>query len=180
VTNGYINEEPLRKLSECINAMNIDVKAFSEEFYKKICKGSLQDVLRTCELAKKLSIYVEITYLIIPGYNDSEKEIAKFCRWVSENLGKDTVVHFSRFYPHYKFSELNPTPFPKMLKAYKLAKKEKLDFVYLGNLPHGNYENTYCPSCQELLIERYGFSLGKVNLQDSICSKCGTKLPGVF
>lgn len=175
VTNGYINEEPLRKLSRYLDAMNIDVKAFRENFYNAVCSGSLEPVLRTCVLAKELSIYIELTYLIIPGYNDSNQEIENFCDWVAEKLGKETVVHFSMFYPHYKMAHIQPTPIENMLKAYEIGTK-KLDFVYLGNVPHGNYENTYCPNCRAVLIERYGFYVERINLKKFTCSKCGKKI----
>ncbi|MDI6708762.1 MAG: AmmeMemoRadiSam system radical SAM enzyme [Candidatus Thermoplasmatota archaeon] len=179
VTNGYINEEPLRKISKYLDAMNIDVKAFKEDFYKEICSAKLEPVLRTCELAKELGIYIELTYLIIPNYNDPTEEIETFCKWVNERIGKDTAVHFSRFYPHYKMDSLPPTPISTLLRAYQLGSKY-LDFLYLGNVPHGNYENTYCPNCKELLIERFGFSAEMINLKNSKCSKCDTKIPGIF
>jgi pyruvate formate lyase activating enzyme len=179
VTNGYINEEPLRELSHYLDAMNIDIKAFKEDFYKNVCSAKLEFVLRTCELAKKLGIYIELTYLIIPGYNDSEIEIENFCKWVLEKLGRDTVVHFSRFYPHYKIEHTAPTSIPTLLKAYELGNKY-LDFMYLGNVPHGNYENTYCPKCKELLIERYGFFVERFNLKNSKCTKCDIKISGIF
>ncbi|MDI6917151.1 MAG: AmmeMemoRadiSam system radical SAM enzyme, partial [Thermoplasmatales archaeon] len=117
VTNGYINEEPLKKIAPCLDAMNIDVKSMNEEFYHKICGGALSPVLRTTELAKKLGIHVELTYLIIPGHNDDESEIKEFCRWVKNNAEGGTPVHFSRFYPHYKMSSLPPTSMETMLKA---------------------------------------------------------------
>lgn len=176
VTNGYINEEPLKKLAPYLDAMNIDIKSMDEEFYKKICGGQLKPVLDTAKLAKKLGIHVELTYLIVPGYNDKEEDIKEFCEWVSNEMGVETPVHLSRFYPHYKMANLPPTPIKTLLSAYSIAKKS-LPYVYVGNVPHGNYENTYCPKCKTLLIERYGFSVEKNNLVDGKCPKCGNKIP---
>ena len=172
VTNGYINEEPLKKIARYLDAMNIDVKSMNEEFYHKICGGSLSPVLNTVKLAKKLDIHVELTYLIIPGHNDKEGDIKEFCEWASDEIGPETPVHFSRFYPHYKMSSLPPTPMETMLKAYEIGKKE-LDYVYLGNVTHGEYENTCCQKCKTLLIERIGFSVEKCSLKDNKCPKCG-------
>ena len=176
VTNGYINEEPLKKFAPYLDAMNIDVKSMSEEFYHKICGGRLSPVLKTVKLAKKLGIHIELTYLIITGHNDKEGDIKEFCEWVSNEIGSETPVHLSRFYPHYKMRDVAPTPMGTMLKAYSIAKK-KLDYVYLGNVMHGNYENTYCPKCKTLLIERHNFFVEKYNLEDSKCPKCGNRIP---
>lgn len=176
VTNGYINDEPLKKLAPYLDAMNIDVKSMSEEFYSKICGGRLSPVLSTAKLAKKLGIHIELTYLIIPGHNDKEGDIKEFCEWVSHEMGSETPVHFSRFYPHYKMGDVAPTPMETMLKAYDIAKKY-LDYVYLGNVTHGKYENTYCPRCKTLLIERHDFFVEKYNLKDNKCPKCGNPIP---
>jgi pyruvate formate lyase activating enzyme len=176
VTNGYINEEPLKKIAKYLDAMNIDVKAFRDEFYKNVCSGNLEPVLKTVETAKKFGIHVELTYLIIPEYNDNEKEIKDFCRWTKNNVGSETPVHFSRFYPHYKMGDVAPTSMETMLKAYGIAKKE-LDYVYLGNVTHDEYENTCCPKCKALLIERIGFSVEKYNLENGKCQKCGNPIP---
>lgn len=176
VTNGYINEEPLKKIAPYLDAMNIDVKAFNNDFYKNVCSGSLEPVLKTVETAKKLGIHVELTYLVILGYNDDEKEIKDFCEWVKNKVGPETPVHFSRFYPHYKMGDVVPTPMETMLKAYEIAKKE-FDYVYLGNVMHGEYENTYCPQCKTLLIERHNFFVEKYNLEDTKCPSCGNPTP---
>ncbi len=176
VTNGYINEEPLRKISPYLDAMNIDVKAFKQDFYTKICSGKLQPVLDTCILAKELGIHIELTYLVIPGYNDKKEDFDNFSRWAAEKLSTEIPVHFSRFFPHYKMTDIGPTPIPTMLTAYETAKKY-LDFVYLGNVPHANYENTCCPKCGALLIERHGFFTERINLKDRKCGKCSAQIP---
>jgi pyruvate formate lyase activating enzyme len=173
VTNGFIEAEPLREISPYLDAMNIDVKSFSNDFYKKTCKAHLDPVLETCMLAKELDIFIELTYLIIPNQNDSEKEIGSFCAWIVENLGGDTPVHFSRFHPDYHMMDSIATPMSTLGKAYEKAKNAGIKYVYLGNVPHGDYENTYCSSCGELLIERIGFSTRQHLIKDGKCPKCG-------
>ncbi|HDO19253.1 MAG TPA: radical SAM protein, partial [Thermoplasmatales archaeon] len=177
VSNGFINEDPFKEIGRYLDGINIDVKSFNEEFYRRICGARLEPVLNSCRLAKELGIHLEITYLIIPGENDSMKEIEKFCEWVLSDLGESTPIHFTRFYPHYKMSNIPPTPIRTLLNAYELAKKKGIKFVYLGNVPHGEYDNTYCPNCGELLIERYGFSAEKRGLSGNRCSNCGNTLP---
>jgi pyruvate formate lyase activating enzyme len=176
VTNGYISEDPLRELSSVLDAMNIDVKAFTNDFYKKVCKASLQPVLNTCVLAKELDIHIELTYLVIPGYNDSLKEVENFCKWVLERLGKDIPIHFSRFHPDHNLIDLPRTPMETMLKVYEIAKKTGILYCYLGNVPAGDYVNTNCPKCGSTCIERNGFFVKNVGLKGNKCSKCGFSL----
>ena len=177
VSNGYINEEPFREIGSYLDAINVDVKAFSDEFYRKITGGRLEPVLNTCKLAKEIGLHLEITYLVIPGLNDSDNEIRKFCRWVVEEISADTPVHFTRFFPHFKMTDRPPTPLDTLKKAFSIAKEEGLKYVYIGNVPHGDYENTYCPRCGALLIERYGFSSSIIDLDGNRCGKCGEKIP---
>ncbi len=177
VTNGFIEPEPLKKIAPYLDAMNIDVKSYSPDFYKKICKAKLDPVLDTCVLAKELGIFVELTYLVIPSQNDSEKEIADYCKWIVDNLGEDTPVHFSRFHPDYKMKDLIATPMSTLSRAFEIAHEEGLKFIYLGNVPHGDYENTYCPKCGDLLIERIGFSTKSHYAKGGKCQKCGTIIP---
>lgn len=176
VSNGYINEAPLREISPYLDAINIDVKSFSEDFYRKVSKAKLKPVLDTCVLAKSLGIHIELTYLIIPTYNDSEKELAEFSKWVYDSLGKEIPVHFSRFHPDYKLIEVPPTPFSTLKKAHQIAKTAGLDYVYIGNVPGSTEDNTYCPKCNALLIERKGFFINLNRTKDSICYKCGAKI----
>jgi len=175
VTNGYIAEEPLKTLAPHLDAMNIDVKGFSEDFYKNIEGARLGPVLETCILAYKLGIHIELTYLIIPTLNDSEEMFQKFATWVKEKLSVDTVVHFSRFHPDYKLLDLPPTPYETMNKAYKIAKDTGIKYVYLGNLS-SDKENTFCPKCGKCIIERRGFHSKWINAKDCVCS-CGEKIP---
>ncbi len=176
VTNGYIQEEPLRQLKGVIDAMNIDVKAFKESFYRKICGGRLAPVLRACELAVQLGIHVELTYLIIPGENDSDAEMAAFCKWVTDSLRTNIPVHFSAFHPDYKMTSVPSTPASTMKTAYDLAKKAGLEFVYLGNIYAGDRDDTFCPKCGSLAIAREGFYVRHANLNGDRCGKCGADL----
>ena len=180
VTNGYISEEPLRELSGFLDAMNVDIKAFTDKFYRKVCKAKLEPVLKTCELAKELGIHLELTYLVIPGYNDSVDEVKQFSKWVVDKLDKDVPVHFSRFHPDYKMQDVSSTPMNALLKAYDAAKEAGVSFVYLGNVPRGDYDNTYCPVCGNLCIERIGYRVSLDGLVDGKCSKCGSMLPVIL
>ncbi|WP_297464906.1 AmmeMemoRadiSam system radical SAM enzyme [Thermococcus sp.] len=180
ITNGYINEEPFRELAPYIDAMNIDIKAFSDEFYMKIASvPSGKPSRRTAVIAKKeFGIHVELTYLIIPTLNDGEEEIRAFARWVVEELGDDTPVHFSRFFPHYKLMHLPPTPLETIEMAYRVAREEGLKFVYIGNVPGHPGENTYCPRCGRPLIVRWGFEITEYHItDDGRCEYCGEKIP---
>lgn len=173
VTNGFIQEEPLRSLKGVIDAMNIDVKGFTESFYSEVCKGRLAPVLSACEVAKEIGIHVELTYLVIPGRNDAGSEISDFCQWVKDRMGRDTPVHFSRFHPDYKMMDLPPTPRSTMEMAYAEGRAHGLDYVYVGNMATEKGENTYCPQCGSLLIRRSGFHIEKTGLREKACARCG-------
>ncbi len=177
VTNGYINEEPLRELAPFLDAMNIDVKGFTDSFYENVCKAKLEPVLKTCELAKHLGIHIEITYLVIPGKNDTFEEIKQFCSWVVEQLGKETPVHFTRFHPDHHMTTVPPTPKETLLSIYSLAQAKGLLYPYLGNIAHGNYDNTICPICRRVVVERHGFSTYVTGVKDERCTYCGATLP---
>jgi len=177
VSNGYISEDALKDISPYLDAMNIDVKAFNDDFYKKICKARLEPVLKTCELAKELNIHIELTYLVIPGYNDSIDEVKKFCNWIVEKLGNFIPVHFSCFHPDYNMTNVPRTPMETLLRIYEIAKKSGILYPYLGNVTHGNYENTFCPKCGSVCIERNGYSINLDGFIDDKCVKCGNILP---
>jgi len=177
VTNGYINEEPLKEIVPYLDAANVDIKAMNDEFYRKIAKARLEPVLQAAKLYKELGVHLEMTYLIIPTKNDDKRQIKKFIDWVLNEFGEEQVIHFTAFYPAYKMMHIPPTPLKKLIEAYEMAKQHGLKYVYLGNVPHGEYENTYCPRCGNLLIERHGFNARIVGIKNGKCSKCGAKLP---
>lgn len=173
VTNGYISLEALTELGRYLDAANVDVKAFSDRFYREICGvPSIRPTLDTCEWMVEHGKHLEVTYLLIPRENDSGEEIRKFCRWVADELGPEVPTHLSRFYPHYKMTDREPTPVPALERALAIAKEEGLNHVYIGNVPGHPSDNTLCPKCGELLIERYGFAIGRYRLKDKLCPKC--------
>lgn len=174
VSNGFINPEPLKELLKYIDAANIDLKGFTEKFYKEYANASLEPVLKTLKNIRKKDCWLEVTNLLIPGLNDNEKEISMMCEWIEKNL-KDTPLHFSRFFPYYNAQDKEVTPHNKLIKAKEIAKKIK--YVYIGNL--GIQDNTYCHNCNNLLIKR-GFNITKEGIIDGKCSSCRIKIPGVF
>ncbi len=180
VTAGYINEEPYKRLQPFVHSANIDLKAFSDEFYRTVCDGTLKPVLRTLELTKNAGIELEVTNLIIPTLNDKDEDFRKLSEWIVKNLGKDTPLHFSQFYPRYKMTHLPPTPLETLVKARKIAMDAGLQFVYIGNVIHRESSNTYCPSCKFLLIERYGYNILQNNISQGKCPKCGAEIYGIW
>ncbi|KPL01073.1 MAG: radical SAM protein [candidate division Zixibacteria bacterium SM23_73_3] len=173
VTNGYIHEEPLKKLLPLIDAMNIDLKSMDDDFYKKICKAKLLPILRTIELCHRNKIHVEITNLLIPTLNDSDEQIQKLVDFVA-NLSDRIPLHFSRYFPTYKMDIL-PTPLDTLQKAFLLGKR-KLKYIYVGNAYIPNTSNTYCPECNELLIRRDGYYTSVAGIKDRKCKKCGASV----
>ena len=177
VTNGYIEEEPLKEISKYLDAANIDLKSFDEKFYKKICGADLDEVLESIKNYKKNGIWIEITTLIIPGFNDDEEQLRSIAEFI-KSLGSYIPWHVTRFHPDYKMLNVNPTPVETLRKAQKIGYDVGLRFVYMGNVLEG--ENTYCPRCKTLLIERYGFSILKYNLKEGKCPNCKEKIEGVW
>jgi len=179
VTNGFINSEPLNELNKYIDAYNVDLKAFNIDFFKKQTKSTLEPVKEALINIKKAGKHLEITNLVIPTLNDSESEFDSMCRWIANNLGKDVVLHISRYFPTYKMT-IDQTSVNQMIKLVEIAKKY-LDFVYLGNVMLDNGNNTFCNSCNELLISRSGYFTKNISVDKSgNCSKCGNKVFNYF
>jgi pyruvate formate lyase activating enzyme len=176
---GYINEKPLRKLSKYLNAADIDLKGFTEDFYGKVCNGSLRPVLNSLVVLKDEGVWLEITNLLIPTLNDNMKTVLEMCRWILKNVGPDVPIHFSRFVPLYKLTNLPPTPVETLTEARKTAMDAGLKFVYIGNIRHEG-ESTFCPKCKKLLIERIGFFVKQNNITSGKCKFCSTSIPGVW
>ncbi len=176
VTNGYITEEALRELSPMLGAFRVDLKAFTEEFYKKVCGAHLQPVLDSALLARELGMHIETVTLVIPGLNDNMEEMSALIRWVIENLGPSTPMHFSAFHPDYQMLDRGATPLATLEKIYRKAQDLGLKYPYIGNVHTHPYENTYCPACGVTLIERRGFSSRVTGLDDQQCKKCGEKI----
>lgn len=174
VSNGYINEEPLKELSAYIDAANIDLKAFDEKTYYKLTKGSLQEVKNTIEYLYKEKVHIEITHLLIQGFNDNIKEFENMVNWIAK-IDPKIPFHISRYYPAYKFT-VRPTDV-NLIKQYQEIAKKYLEFVYIGNVPYSDI-NTYCPKCHNLIIRRTPNF--EINISDNKCGKCGEYIPIVF
>ncbi len=172
VTNGFVREEPLREILPFIDAMNIDVKSFTEEFYRKSCKGKLAPVLRTVETACQ-KCHVELTTLLVTGLNDSQEEISRLVDWIA-SLNKEIPLHLSRYFPAHRLN-LPPTPLGTLLRARDTA-REKLSHVYVGNAPQIDAGNTYCPACGALVINRTGYTTDISGLKGNKCAECGKEI----
>ncbi|HNY49550.1 MAG TPA: AmmeMemoRadiSam system radical SAM enzyme [Smithella sp.] len=179
VTNGFMTVETIEKIAPYLTAANVDLKSFRDEFYNKYCGARLNPVLESLQTMKKKGIWVEITTLLIPGLNDSDEELKDIARFIA-GLGRETPWHISRFHPQYKMRNRPVTPLDALHRAVQIGRETGLKYVYSGNVPGDDGENTRCFHCGKLLIERYGFRVGSMNLQGKKCSHCGTELEGVF
>jgi pyruvate formate lyase activating enzyme len=179
-SNGYINATPLQELCKYLDAACIDLKGFTEIYYRDLTEGTLEPVLGTLKRLKKAGIHTEIVNLVVPGKNDDMAQIAAMCGWIKNELGPDVPLHFSRFYPLYKLKALPPTPVTTLEEARNTALKEGLNFVYIGNVPGHPGQHTDCPSCNARLTERTGYMVQVVHLKEGSCGKCGLPIPGVW
>ena len=182
VTAGYVNEAPRREFYEHMDAANIDLKAFSDEFYHRVCAGELQPVLDTLEyVATRTSVWLEITTLLIPGYNDSAEEIAEMSQWIVSNLGPDVPHHFSAFHPDFRMRDVPSTPPDTLRRARDIARENGERYVYTGNVHDPSGQATYCHGCDAALIGRDWYELGVWALdRNGKCLQCGTPCAGVF
>jgi pyruvate formate lyase activating enzyme len=182
VTAGYVAGQARADLFAKMDAANVDLKAFTEDFYTKVCGGSLAAVLDTLLwLRAETRVWLEITTLVIPGYNDGEAELRALAAWVREHLGADTPLHFSAFHPDFRMLDVAPTPLATLQRARSVARAEGLRFVYTGNVYDPEGETTTCPACGTVVLEREGITLRVDRLDDhGRCPRCQTHLPGVF
>jgi pyruvate formate lyase activating enzyme len=180
VTAGYIEQEPLKKLCEVVQAIKVDFKGITEDFYRNMCSATLQPVLDTMVTIKKSGVWLELCNLIVPTWNDSDKDIRDLCRWVHNNLGVDTPIHFSRFWPTHKLLNLPPTPEETLTRAWDIAKAEGLHFPNTGNVPDHPGNNTYCPKDGKLIIARRGYDVVENHILNGKCEYCGTDIPGIW
>jgi len=177
VSNGYMSKEVLEKIAPYLDAINLDLKSFKEEFYQKICGAHLKPVLENLKLIKKLGIWLEVTTLVIPGENDSLQEFKQIAEFIKNELGRETPWHISKFSPEisWKMQTYSPTPEKTIKQAREIGLKTGLKYVYSGNVWGDSGENTYCPKCKELNIKRIGFSIERLD-KNGKCHKCGTDL----
>ena len=180
-SNGSLNPKPVEELSLYLDAADIDLKGFTQEFYSEVSSGYLETVLNTLKVLKKNGVWLEITNLVVPGLNDDLDKIRQMCLWIKENLGSDTPIHFSRFWPQYKLTSLAPTPLETLEKARIVAQIQGLNFVYIGNVPGHLAESTYCPKCKKPVIVRRGYTILENNLTlEGNCKFCHYPIPGVW
>ncbi len=180
VTAGFINPKPMRKLAKVIDAANVDLKGFTDDYYRDICHGALKPVLKTLQICVEENVILEITNLVVPTLNDDLKVIRKMVKWIIKNLGENIPLHFSRFSPMYKLKNLPPTPVETLVNARKTALDEGLKFVYIGNVYVKDGETTFCPKCGKKLIERYGYTIMKNRMKSNNCPYCNTRVYGLW
>jgi len=180
VTAGYINPEPLKSLVKVIDAANIDLKGFSDKYLEETCAEKLEPLLETIKTTKESGVWVELTNLVVPTLNDDPSMIRDMCFWIKENVGEDTPLHFSRFWPMYKLKNLPPTPLETLERAYQIAKEAGLNYVYIGNVPEKSANDTFCPGCKKNLIHRAGYFVLSNNIVNSKCKFCGREIAGIW
>ena len=180
VTNGYMNETPLRDLCQYLDAANVDLKSFSEDIYNTLNSGMLEPILNTLKVLDKEGVWFEVTNLVVPTWTDDMDMIADMCAWLYENIGPDYPLHFSRFHPAHKLLNLPPTPIETLDEARRIALDAGLHYVYIGNVPGSEGQNTYCPYCEELAIGRKGFFVTEMHVKDGVCEYCGNEIKGVW
>jgi pyruvate formate lyase activating enzyme len=180
ISNGYINREPMLEALNCLGAVKIDLKAFTEKYYKDVCDATLKPVLDVLVLLAKSGVWYEIVYLVLPTLNDSDSELRSMSRWIVRELGPDVPIHFSRFYPIYKMKRLPQTPLSTLERAREIARDAGLNYVYIGNVPGHEAENTYCSGCNEPVIRRAGYSILENKISEGKCALCGNSIPGVW
>lgn len=181
VTAGYITEEARTEFFSAFDAANVDLKAFTEEFYAKRCLAQLAPVLETLRyIHNETNVWLELTTLLIPGENDSPEEVDAMTKWISQNLGTEVPLHFTAFHPDFRMQDIRHTPASSLQRSREIALRNGLRFVYTGNVHDSQGGSTYCPSCGELLIERDWFEIGTYRLRGNKCGQCGTEIPGHF
>jgi pyruvate formate lyase activating enzyme len=180
VSNGYINQKPLVALCQVLDAASVNLKAFSDDVYRKLNGGRLKPVLNTLKTLHAKKIHFEMINLVVPGYVDDNDMVKRMCAWILENIGADHPLHFLRFFPRYKLDRLPPTPVSTLTRFRELAMAEGIHYVYVGNVAGHEGNNTYCHNCKNLLIERRGYFIPTDNLVGNRCKFCNTLIPGVW
>ena len=180
VTAGHINPEPLAELVKAVDAVKVDLKAFTQEFYTDQVHGSLAPVLEAIKAIHHSRAWLEIVYLLIPTLNDDPADIRRMCRWIIKEIGPDVPLHFSRFHPMYLLKNLPPTPLAILERAHAVALEEGLHFVYIGNVPGHQAENTYCPKCGNMVVRRVGYEVQKIEIRSGLCRFCSHPVPGIW
>jgi pyruvate formate lyase activating enzyme len=180
VTNGYMTAEALEMISPYLDAANVDLKAFTDRYYKELCSARLKHVQESLKLMRALGIFVEVTTLIVPGLNDDPAELEALATFIAEDLGPQTPWHISRFHPTYKLTDRPATPVATLTAARQIGLKAGLRYVYTGNVPGDAGESTFCHGCGERVIERWGFQVQKLDISNGKCVHCGARIDGIW
>jgi pyruvate formate lyase activating enzyme len=180
VTGGSGEPEPMKEALRHLDAVKVDLKGFTEDYYQRMCKGKLKPVLDTIEVIHESGVWLELVHLCVTGQNDGETEIRAMCRWVKSNLGADVPLHFTRFHPEYQMKNVPPTPNETLIRCREIALAEGLHYVYTGNVPGLDGESTTCPHCGKVVVGRRGFELKELHIKAGRCAFCGTAIPGVW
>jgi pyruvate formate lyase activating enzyme len=180
VSCGFMNEEPLAEMCSVLDAIKIDLKGFSGEFYRRVCSAELQPVLRSIKQVSRSGIHLEIVNLVVPTLNDSDEMLTGLSRWVVNEVGPDVAIHFTRFHPDYQMLNLPPTPVATLEKAYEIAKAEGIRYPFVGNVPGHPGNNTYCPKCGKTVVTRTGFFVSEMHIENGQCGYCGESIAGVW
>ena len=175
-----MNEAPLKEMCETLDAIKIDLKGFSDQFYRDVCDAELRPVLRSIKQIAKSRVHLEIVNLVVPTLNDSEKMLQGLADWVIGELGPDVPVHFTRFHPDYRMLHLPPTPAATLERARSLALARGLHYPYVGNVPGHPGNHTYCPSCGNAVIRRESFFVTEIKMKNGRCAFCGRNIAGVW
>ena len=178
VTNGYMTSEALDLINPYLDAANVDLKAFSDDFYKEQCGAKLAPVLESLQKLKSMGVWLEVTTLVIPGLNDSNRELSEIAKFIL-SLGAETPWHVSRFHPTYKLTDVPSTPLATLKRAREIGLEVGLDYVYTGNIPGDQGEKTICHQCGRVLIDRFGFATGQYDIKKGRCPDCRTPVAGV-
>lgn len=180
VSCGFMNPEPLKDLCSLLDAIKIDLKGFSEDFYRKVCSAELKPVLRTIKQISKTKVHLEIVNLVVPTLNDSDKMMNNLADWITNEIGPDVPIHFTKFHPDYKLLNLPPTPVATLERARDIAMSKGIRYAYVGNVPGHNANSTYCPSCKKAVIKRSNFFVEEINLKNGRCKYCNYSIAGVW
>ena len=180
ISCGFMNEAPLAEMCETLAAIKIDLKGYSEDFYRSACQAELKPVLRSIRQIAKSRAHLEIVNLVVPTLNDSDKMLKGLIDWVMGEVGPDVPLHFSRFHPDYQLRNLPPTPVATLERAYRIARDRGLHYPYVGNVPDHPGNNTYCPKCGKIVVKRQGFFITGMNLRNGLCTFCKNRIAGVW
>jgi pyruvate formate lyase activating enzyme len=180
VSNGCINTQPLQQLLQVIDAIKVDLKGFTDQFYREISSGELQWLKQTLKTILGKGVWLEIVNLVIPTKNDDPLDLRKMCTWIAENLGRRVPVHFTRFYPAHKMTNIGPTPVRSLETAYTIAQEQGLEYVYIGNVPGHRANSTFCHDCGKRIIHRNHFTIVSNDVVGGSCAFCGEKIPGLW